>query len=85
LFLRKVSCRGMSTSVNATKLFWYEPQDAFSSNNLVYTYWRQCGAYARLIEWIKLLCSRNRSVNVKAMRRKMRVGLCARPMDLSDL
>ena len=50
----------MAITVSATK-----PRPVPGRLNLAYTYWRQRSAYVRLIKWIKLLCTRDRSVNVE--------------------
>ena len=49
-----------------------EPYDAFSF--AAFTYRRHCGAYARLVERIKLLCSGDRLVNVEVHEKEDEVG-----------
>jgi hypothetical protein len=51
-----------------------EPYDAFSSNSLAFTYRRHSGAYARLVERIKHLCSGDRLVNVEVHEKEDEVG-----------
>ena len=71
----------MAITVSATK-----PRPVPGRLNLAYTYWRQRSAYVRLIKWIKLLCTRDRSVNVEVHEMtQMRVGRCARPIRESGL
>ena len=60
----------MITSVSAPKPF-QGPTTLFGLNKLAYTYGRQCGAYGRLVERIKLLCSGDRLINVEVHEKKV--------------